>query len=177
MFINNKLKKQINYNLQVKAMRNYFANMTLIALAILSFSAHSEPLGKEAIPEKIMDQVYKNHPNALDISAEQKKHFNQDLYEIRFIDGEEKLVKFYRANGQFFVDGAKIDTSENTNILPPAGNDNLKSTFPKYDIVDAIMIVNPNGAGEEYELVVDAEGVSWQVSMDRDGKIVTKEHD
>jgi len=176
MFINKSIKT-INYNLQVKAMRNYFVNMTLVALAMISFSAQAEPLGKEAIPEKIMDQLYKAHPNALDISAEQTKHFNQDLYEISFKDGEEKLVKFYRVNGQFFVDGVKIDTSENTNILPPTGNDNLKSTFTKYDIVDATMIVNPNGAGEEYELDVDSEGVTWHVSMDRDGKIVAKEHD
>lgn len=156
-------------------MRNYFVNMTLVALAMISFLAQAEPLGKEAIPEKIMDQLYKTHPNAVDISAEEKKHFNQDLYEIRFTDGEEKLVKFYRVNGQFFVDGVKIDTSENTNILPPAGNDNLKSTFTKYDIVDATMVVNPNGAGEEYELEVESEGVNWHVSMDRNGQIVTKE--
>lgn len=156
-------------------MRNYFINMTLVALAMISFSAQAEPLGKEAIPDKIMDKVYKTHPNALDISGEEKNHFNQDLYEIKFTDGEEKRVKFYRANGQFFVDGVKIDTSENTNMLPPAGNDNLKSTFTKYDIIDAIMIVNPNGAGEEYELDVESEGVNWHISMDRNGQIVTKE--
>ena len=100
-------------------MRNYFLNIILIALAIVTVSVHSEPLSNEAIPEKIMEQVYKKHPNAVDIAAEQIKHFNQNLYEIKFKDGEENLIKFYRTNGQFFVDGVKIDTSENTNMLPP----------------------------------------------------------
>jgi hypothetical protein len=157
-------------------MRNYFLNIALIVLSIVSASLHSEPLAQEAVPEKIMDQVYKKHPNAADIAAEQIKHFNQDLYVIKFKDGEESLIKFYRLNGQFFVDGVKIDTSENTNMLPPAGNDNLKSAFNKYDIADALLIVNPNGAGEEYDLIVNAEGQSWRVSMDKDGKLVTKEH-
>jgi hypothetical protein len=157
-------------------MRNYFLNIALIVLSIVSASLHSEPLAQEAVPEKIMDQVYKKHPNAADIAAEQIKHFNQDLYVIKFKDGEENLIKFYRLNGQFFVDGVKIDTSENTNMLPPAGNDNLKSAFNKYDIADALLIVNPNGAGEEYDLIVNAEGQSWRVSMDKDGKLVTKEH-
>ena len=156
-------------------MRNYFLNIILIALAIVSVSAHSEPLAKEAIPEKIMEQVYKKHPNAVDIVAEQIKHFNHDLYEIKFKDGEENLIKFYRTNGQFFVDGVKIDTSENTNMLPPAGNDNLKSAFTKYGITDALLIVNPNGAGEEYDLIVNSEDQVWRVSMDKDGKLVTKE--
>jgi len=156
-------------------MRNYFFSISMIALAIVSTSLHSEPVAKEAIPAKIMDQVYKKHPNAADIAAEQIKHFNQDLYEITFKDGEENLIKFYRPNGQFFVDGVKIDTSENTNMLPPAGNDNLKSAFSKYEIADALLIVNPNGAGEEYDLIVNAEGQSWRVSMDKDGKLVTKD--
>jgi len=160
-------------------MRNYLWNMAMVTMAIISIAAHSETLAKEAIPEKIMDQIYKKHPNALDISAEQKKHFGQDLYEIKFKEkvneAEENLIKFYRTNGQFYVDGVKIDPSENTNMLPPAGNDNLKSTFTKYDIADAIMVVNPNGAGEEYELTVSSEGVNWRVLMDREGQIVTKE--
>ena len=156
-------------------MHKYFLTITLILLAMGSMPAHSEALAKEAIPEKVMEQVYKKHPNAIDITAEQTKHFNQDLYEIKFKDGEESLIKFYRTNGQFFVDGVKIDTSENTNMLPPSGNDNLKSAFTQYDIIDALLIVNPNGAGEEYDLIISAEGQNWRVSMDKEGKLVAKD--
>jgi hypothetical protein len=156
-------------------MHQYFLTITLILLAMGSTPVHSEELAKEAIPDKVMDQVYKKHPNAIDITAEQIKHFNQDLYEIKFKDGEDNLIKFYRTNGQFFVDGVKIDTSENTNMLPPSGNENLKSTFTKYDITDALLIVNPNGAGEEYDLIISSEGQNWRVSMDKEGKLVTKD--
>jgi hypothetical protein len=158
-------------------MRNYFLNILIAGLALVSISAHSAPLSKDAIPAKILDQVYKKHPNAVDIAAEQIQHFNQNLYVLKFKDGEENLIKFYRENGNFFVDGVKIDSSENTNMLPPAGNDNLKSSFSKYDITDAIMVVNPNGAGEEYDLVVNSEGVNWYLTIDTKGNIVKKERD
>ncbi|NOT11392.1 MAG: hypothetical protein HOP23_06105 [Methylococcaceae bacterium] len=158
-------------------MRNYFFNMSLIGLSLVSVSAYSAPIAKDAIPQKILDEVYKKHPNAADIAAEQINHFNQGLFEIKFKDGEEQLIKFYRENGRFFVDGVKIDTSENTNMLPSAGNENLKTTFPKYDITDAVLVVNPNGVGEEFDLIVNSEGVDWHITLDAEGKIVKKERD
>jgi len=36
-------------------------------------------------------------------------------------------------------------------------------------------VVNPNGAGEEYDLVVNASGTLWHVSLDRNGNITKKE--
>jgi hypothetical protein len=159
-------------------MRNYFFNMILIALAIMPISAQSEGLGKEAIPEKIMAQLYKKYPTALNISAEQEKHFGQDLFEVKFKDkdgeGGENLIKFYRPNGQFFVEGVKIDTSDNANMLPPTTKDNLKAAFNNYKISEAIMIVNPNGAGEEFDLLVNSEGVDWRVLIDKNGDIASK---
>jgi hypothetical protein len=149
--------------------------MSLIGLALVSVSAYSAPIAKDSIPQKILDEVYKKHPNAADIAAEQVTHFKQNLIEIKLKDGEQQLIKLYRENGRFFVDGVKIDTSENTNMLPSAGNEALKTSFPKYNIADAILIVNPNGVGEEFDLVVNSEGVDWHITLDTDGKIVRKE--
>jgi hypothetical protein len=156
-------------------MRKVFLFISFLTLAIFSLSLRAEALAKDAIPSKITDHIYKKYPNAIDISAQHKQHFGQELYEIQFKNGEEQLINYYRANGQYYVEGVKIDTSETTNMLPPTGNDNLKSAFPKYDITEAILIVNPNGAGEEYDLIVSTDGQKWRISMDKNGALVVKE--
>lgn len=156
-------------------MLKQFLNMSLLTLALISATANSETLAKDAIPEKITDQIYKKFPNAIINTAEQKKHFGQDLYSVRLKDGEENLIRYYKVNGNFFINGVKIDTSENANMLPPASSDNLKAAFSTYAIDDAIMVVNPNGNGEEFDLTITAEGVKWNVTLDKDGRIASKE--
>jgi len=37
------------------------------------------------------------------------------------------------------------------------------------------LIVNPNGVGEEYDLVVNSDGTDWSVVVDRSGAISQKE--
>jgi len=37
------------------------------------------------------------------------------------------------------------------------------------------LVVNPNGVGEEYELLVNAGGTDWTVVIDRLGAISQKE--
>jgi hypothetical protein len=155
-------------------MRNYFLNFGFIALAMSSISADAEILGKDAIPSQIMDQLYKRHPNAIDISAEKKIHFKQALYEITFKEekDKEKIVELYRDNGHFFVNGNNV---QGANMMPAAGYDNLKAAFDTYTIKDAVLVVNPNGAGEEYDLTVNASGNDWSVTVDHAGNITQKE--
>ena len=128
-------------------------------------------IAREAIPEKIMTQLQKQHPNALDITAEPKTHFGQSLYAIYFKDGDVNQIEFYRTDGHFYVSGEKIDA---LNLIPPAVNDNLKAAFNNFEIKQAILVVNPNGVGEEYDLVVGASGKNWSVSVDRKGAITDK---
>jgi len=153
-------------------MRQLFMTSLLAAAAFVSFSAHAELLGKEGLPAPVADQLYKKHPNAASITALAKKHFNQDLYEIHFKDGEESLVEYYRKNGHFFVSAPVIDPS---GVLPPGTLDNLKAEFPNHEIKQALQIVNPNGAGEEFDFTLDVPGSHWSVSVDSEGKITDKE--
>lgn len=155
-------------------MRNYFLNLGFIVLALFSVSADAEIVDKDTIPPQIMDQFYKKHPDALDITAEQKKHFGQDLYEINFKEGEEKLIELYRPNGHFYVSAVYVEAD---GLMPAAGNDNLKAAFTSYEIKDAILIANPNGTGEEYDLTVNASGNDWSVLIDGKGNIINKERD
>ena len=157
-------------------MRNNFLNLGFLVLALSSVSANAEILSKDAIPPQIMDQFYKRHPNAIDISAEKKTHFKQDLYEISFKEekDKEKLIELYRGNGRFFVSGDNVTTS---NMMPAVAYDNLKADFGTYTIKDAVLVVNPNGVGEEYDLTINSSGNDWSVVVDHTGKIIQKERD
>jgi hypothetical protein len=151
-------------------MRNYLLNMSLLALALTSISAQAEVISKEAIPAPIMEQFYKKHPNAVEISAAKKMHFKQTVFEIMFKEekDKEKLIELYRPNGRFFVNANNV---QGANMMPAIALDNLKTIFDTY----TVLIVNPNGVGEEYDLVVNAGGIDWNVVVDRSGAISQKE--
>jgi len=157
-------------------MRNKFLNLGFLVLALSSVSANAEILNKDAIPPQILDQFYKRHPGAIDISAEKKTHFKQALYEITFKEEKDKetIIELYRGNGRFFINGDDVTTS---NMMPPVAYDNLKAAFGTYTIKEAILVVNPNGVGEEYDLTVNASGNDWSVIVDRTGNISQKERD
>jgi hypothetical protein len=157
-------------------MRNNFLNLGFLVLVLFSVSTYAEVVAKDAIPPKIMDQLYKRHPNAMDISAEKKTHFKQALYKITFKEEKDKetIIELYRDNGRFFVNGNNV---QGANMMPAVGYDNLKAAFDTYTIKDAILVVNPNGVGEEYDLTVNASGNDWHVTVDHAGNITQKERD
>lgn len=157
-------------------MRNYFSKLGFLVLALSAVSAHAEVLGKDAIPHPVMDQFYKKHPNAIDISAEKKTHFKQELYEITFKEDKDKdpIIELYRVNGHFFVNGSNV---QGANMMPAVANDNLKAAFGTYTVKSSTLVVNPNGIGEEYDLTVNASGNDWSVIIDRTGNITQKERD
>ncbi|MEI6542440.1 MAG: hypothetical protein WCL60_02875 [Methylococcales bacterium] len=158
-------------------MRKKFLNLVFLVLALSSFSVSAELLSKDAIPAPVLDQFYKRHPNAIDISAEKKVHFKQDLYEIFFKleKDKETIIELYRTNGHFFVNADDVTTS---NMMPTASYDSLKAAFdPAYTIKEAILVVNPNGAGEEYDLTINSSGVDWSVIIDYKGNISHKVRD
>ncbi|MEI8208029.1 MAG: hypothetical protein WCG16_02410 [Methylococcales bacterium] len=157
-------------------MRKKFLNLVFLVLALSSVSASAGLLGKDAIPAPILEQFYKRNPNAIDISAEKKTHFKQDLYEISFKVEKDKetIIELYRNNGHFFV-GADDVTS--ANMMPASSYDSLKAAFDTYTIKEAILVVNPNGVGEEYDLTVNSSGVDWSVIIDYKGNIVEKVRD
>ena len=114
-------------------MRNYFLNMSLLALALTSISAQAEVISKEAIPAPIMEQFYKKHPNAVEISAAKKTHFKQTVFEIMFKEekDKEKLIELYRPNGRFFVNANNV---QGANMMPAIALDNLKTITDKDEL-------------------------------------------
>lgn len=160
-------------------MRNYSSIFSGVLLTLFSVSALAGAvLPKDAIPEKVQAAFNKKFPNAITVTAEQKTHFGQELYLFAFKEAKEADVRnivYYRVNGNFYVNGDEIDTGKTSVEMPPASYENLKATFTDYEIKEAILVVNPNGAGEEFDLVVSAAGTLWHISLDRNGNITKKE--
>ena len=86
-------------------MRNKSLKLVFVVLSFLSVTVNAELLSKDAIPASILDQLFKRHPNAMDITAEKKTHFKQALYEVSFKAEKDKEVdiELFRENGRFFV--------------------------------------------------------------------------
>ena len=143
-----------------------------LMVATTSASTYADTLIKDEIPEAVLASLYQKHPNALDITAQPKKHFNQDLYLVFFKEGDEKLIELYRVKGPFYVNGAVIEAS---GLVPDVTFQNLKSAFNEYEIKQTILVVNPNGPGEEYDMILLSAGQEWSVSLDANGNIVSKE--
>ncbi len=162
-----------------KFMRHYFSAFGFVVLTFFSVSALAGAvIAKEAIPEKVLASFTKKHPTAISVTAETKTHFGQELYLIAFKEAKEadaRKIAYYRVNGNFYVNGDEIDTSKTSIEMPPASYENLKKDFGDYEIKEAILVVNPNGAGEEFDLVISVAGEIWHIALDRSGNITQKE--
>jgi hypothetical protein len=163
----------------------------LVCLAISSVAVQAKTLTKEQLPEKALTHFNKKHPKVTNLVITEQKHFGQALYELSFTEeltikvpddkgtklktqvSKEEVSIFYRTNGHFFVDAEKIYAF---NIIPGVVMDGLKAAFPDYKITAAQLVINPNGVGEEYEVVINSLGNLWAVSLDSKGGIISKEN-
>jgi hypothetical protein len=139
-----------------------------LCLLFLSISANAEVVGKEGISPAIIDQIYKKHPNALEFTVEKKTHFSQDLLKIHYKEGEEKFVDYFRPDGHFFVSGLLIAADD---MMFSDSKEKLKTAFNDYKVKQAVLVVNPNGAGEEFDVVLETAGKAWDVMIDKKGNI------
>jgi hypothetical protein len=139
-----------------------------LCLMFISITTNAEIIEKDAIPSVITDQIYKKHANALDITAEKKTHFSQELLKISYKEGEDKFVDYFRPDGHFFVSGLLIAADD---MMFNDSKEKLKADFNDYRIKQAVLIVNPNGAGEEYDVVLEAGGKAWNVVIDKKGNL------
>lgn len=156
-------------------MRKLSLNLTALLLALTPLLVSALPIDKADVPEKVTEQLYKRHPDAIDVVIEKKNHYKQDLYLIEFKDHDEAKMEYFRSNGHFFVAGVTVPAPKTSDMLPLNNAATFTAAFSNYDISKAIMVVNPNGVGEEFDFIIhNAEG-DWDVAMDRKGNITAKQ--
>lgn len=145
-----------------------------LCFIFLTLSVNAEDIGKEGISSAITDQIYKKHPNALDFKAEKKTHFSQELLKIYYKEGEEKFVDYYKPDGHFYVSGVIIAADD---MMFTDSKEKLKAAFNDYHVKQAVLVVNPNGVGEEFDVVLETAGKAWNVLIDKKGNVEKTELD
>lgn len=144
----------------------------LLFICFLLLSPVSFAEGADGIPQSILDQIYKKHPNAADFTVEKKNHYSQDLLKIHYKEGEEKYVDYFRPDGHYFVAGHLIAADD---MMFTDSKEKLKAEFNDYKIRDAVLIVNPNGNGEEFDVLLENGGKLYAVLIDKKGNIEKSE--
>ncbi len=162
-------------------MRQYLFQIFFIFLAFVLTSANAAVIRNQDAPENIFTYLHKKYPGAEDITIEQKIHFGQTLYEVKFkenkADGNEihkqELVKLFRANGRFYTNAYQVERHA-FNVIPAEAEQTLKTQYPDYKILSMRMISNPNGVGDEYEIELLVSGNILNITINNSGAIVSE---
>jgi len=151
--------------------------MRFVLVSILSFLTTSIPFAVNAdsgqtvtIPNKVSSNILKRHPKAQDLQAATEIHFGQTLLQVSFKDetGEE-ILELFNAKGHFYGNVLKVE--DLSDILPPVVQ-SLKKAFPQHEIQRVELIVNPNSAGEEYEIYLHSGDSNWRIATNDQGEIL-----
>jgi len=161
-------------------MRFNFFNISLLWLAIFSMTVHADTISKENVPERVFDYIYKKHPDATNLIIEEKTHFGHHLYEVNFSTMHKdqnnqnyEISKLFRMNGHFFADALNMK-KQVFNIITDAAKKTLQTYDPNYEILSLKIVTNPNGAGEEYEIELLAQGDKLNISIDDHGRVISQ---
>ena len=144
-----------------------------IVLLSFAFSNHAEQILPENIPQKVTRNILERHPGAHDLHAETETHFGKLLLEVAYKDENGKeIFELFTQKGHLFSDEYTIEDFRDFSAPVTA---TLKREFPGYKLKKAQLVTNPNGAGEEYDIYLTANGVDWKVLTTSDGTLKTKE--
>ncbi|MGZ5577309.1 MAG: hypothetical protein ACXWEV_10540 [Methylobacter sp.] len=154
-------------------MRKFITSTIGISVLAMAFSAKSEPTKAVSVPEKITENILKRHPKAHDLQASHEKHFGVELLEVSFKEeNNEPYLELFTHNGHLFANELLID---DLGEVSPAAIEALKQHFPKYELKKTELVANPNGAGEEYEIYLLADGANWKLSINDKGSVEGKD--
>jgi hypothetical protein len=154
-------------------MRKFITLTIGISVLAIAFSANAEPTTSVSIPAKVTEDILKRHPKAHELQASHEKHFGFELLEVSFKEeNNEQYLELFTHNGHLFSNELLI---ENLGEVSPEAIEALNQHFPKFDLTKAELVTNPNGAGEEYEIYIVADGANWKVSINDKGVVEGKE--
>ncbi len=154
-------------------MSKYLLSTLILINCAMAFPISAESTKSMDVPDKVVANILKRHPKARDMKISRERHFGIDLLEVAFKEQEdEQFFELFTQQGHLFTSELLI---EDLDQISPKVIDSLKQQFPKYSIKKAELIGNPNGIGEEYEIYLDADGISWKISIDDQGHIEQKD--
>ncbi len=154
-------------------MRKFVTSTIGISVLAIAFSIKAEATTPVNVPEKVTEDILKRHPNAHELQASHEKHFGFELLEVSFKEeNNEPYLELFTHSGHLFANELLI---ENLSEVSPDAIEALKQHFPKYELKKAELVSNPNGAGEEYEIYIIADGANWKLSINDKGIVEGKD--
>ncbi|MGD0958707.1 MAG: hypothetical protein ABSB19_02740 [Methylomonas sp.] len=156
-------------------MRRQINNMLVLILFTLSAANVKAETAPVNIPEKVKADILKRHPKAIDMQASHEIHFKRHLLEVSFKEegNNDPILELFREDGHLFTNELLVEDLS-LGEAPAAVKTALEENFAGYRVDKAEMIANPNGAGEEYEIYLQASNVNWKVSVTEKGEILEK---
>ena len=134
----------------------------------------AERIELDQVPEAVMAGVREEHPEARNIRVDKETHFGQTFYELKFKEhGQDEHQTLLDSQGKPFGHEQAV-APEN---LPAAVKESLRKLFTALQIKDAEIIHDRDGGRVEYEVDVVGDGADWEIVMDPQGKVLTKEPD
>lgn len=147
----------------------------MAASLYLPFSAvNAERIELNQVPKAVTDGLRKEHPEARNITVDKETHFGQTYYEMKFKEhGHGEHQTLLDSQGRPFGHEEEVDPEK----LPAAVTKSLGKLFPSYHIKDAEIIHNSDRSRAEYEIDVTAGDADWEIVMDPEGNVLTKDAD
>ncbi|HEY8035769.1 MAG TPA: hypothetical protein VIF37_09295 [Methylobacter sp.] len=154
-------------------MRKFITSTIGISVLAMAFAVNAEPTESVSVPEKVTENILKRHPKAHDLLGSHEKHFGVELLKVSFKEeNNEPYLELFTHDGHLFANELLI---EDLGEVSSAAIETLKQHFPKYELKKAELVSNPNGAGEEYEIYLIADGVNWKLSINDKGSVEGKD--
>lgn len=148
------------------------ATLSSVILSLFAATANAELL---TVPDKVRASILKRHPTAQELQTNgYETHFGQKLLEVTFVEegSTTPIIELYRSSGHLFA--AEVAVAD-LNAVPSDVRDAISKAFPDSQMKKAEMMVNPNGAGEEHEILLLTGGDMWRVIVNHKSEIISKE--
>ncbi|WP_150049471.1 MULTISPECIES: hypothetical protein [Methylomonas] len=141
------------------------------AFSAAAVTVYAEP-PSITVPDNVVANIMKRHPGAGNLRGINETHFGQPLLEVSFKDQEGvEILELFNAKGHLVTNEYKV---ANLGEVSPEAMAALKQAFPEFELQHAELIGNPNGAGQEYEVYLRANGVNWRVALNDKGILLDK---
>ncbi|HHZ69357.1 MAG TPA: hypothetical protein EYN54_03565 [Methylococcaceae bacterium] len=144
----------------------------LIIAVVWVTPVQAKTIALAEIPAAVLTGLKKHHHDAGAITVDKETHFGLTLYEVKFVTHGKQHQALFDQQGRSFAHEEAINIQQ----LPPSVQSAVKKLFNQLTLKDAEVIHHPDGR-IEYEIDVLGDGLDWELVLDNQAKLLSKERD
>ena len=143
----------------------------MVAIVFVS-PVQAKTIAQEEIPAAVLAGLKKHHQDVGAITVDKETHFGLTLYEVKLETHGNQHQALFDQQGRSFAHEEAINIQQ----LPASLQLAVKKLFNQSTVKDAESIQHPDGR-IEYEIDVLGDGVAWELILDNQAKLLSKERD